>query len=62
LPVSFSGDGLYLISAEFSGGRPNLQYAPDGARIVQTDTACDAPDRQYLVLKNGERISPPPLE
>ena len=39
-----------------------LQYAPDGARIVQTDTACDAPDRQYLILKNGERVSPPPLE
>ena len=35
-----------------------LQYAPDGARIVQTDTACDAPDRQYLILKNGDRVSP----
>ena len=39
-----------------------LQYAPDGARVVQTDTACDAPDRQYLILKNGESVSPPPLE
>jgi phytanoyl-CoA hydroxylase len=39
-----------------------LQYAPDGARIVQTDTACDQPERQYLILKNGERVSPPLLE
>ena len=39
-----------------------LQYAPDGARIVQTDTPCDAPDRQYLILKDGERFSPPPLD
>jgi len=39
-----------------------LQYAPDGARIVQTDTPCDAPDRQYLILKEGDRVSPPPLE
>jgi phytanoyl-CoA hydroxylase len=39
-----------------------LQYAPDGARIVQTDTACDARDRQYLVLKDGENVPPPPLE
>src|SRR5208282_2000115 len=39
-----------------------LQYAPDGARVVQTDTACDQPERQYLILKNGERVSPPPLE
>jgi phytanoyl-CoA hydroxylase len=39
-----------------------LQYAPDGARVVQTDIACDAPDRQYLILKNGERVSPLPLE
>jgi len=28
-----------------------LQYAPDGARIAQTGTACNAPDRQYLILK-----------
>jgi phytanoyl-CoA hydroxylase len=39
-----------------------LQYAPDGARVVQNDTACDAPDRQYLILKDGERVSTPPLE
>jgi phytanoyl-CoA hydroxylase len=39
-----------------------LQYAPDGARIVQTDTPCDAPDRQYLILRDGERFSPPPLD
>lgn len=39
-----------------------LQYAPDGARIVQTDTRCDAPDRQYLILRNGEPVPPPPLE
>jgi ectoine hydroxylase-related dioxygenase (phytanoyl-CoA dioxygenase family) len=39
-----------------------LQYAPDGARIVQTDAVCDAPERQYLILKNGERVAPPPLE
>ncbi|MGH7925045.1 MAG: phytanoyl-CoA dioxygenase family protein [Candidatus Binatus sp.] len=39
-----------------------LQYAPDGARIVQTDTVCNDPDRQYLILKHGEYVSPPPLE
>jgi ectoine hydroxylase-related dioxygenase (phytanoyl-CoA dioxygenase family) len=39
-----------------------LQYAPDGARVVQTGALCDAPDRQYLILKNGERISPPPID
>jgi phytanoyl-CoA hydroxylase len=39
-----------------------LQYAPEGARIVQTDTPCDAPDRQYLILKDGERVSPAPLD
>jgi len=38
-----------------------LQYAPDGARVVQTDTPCDAPDRQYLILKSCEPVSPPPL-
>jgi ectoine hydroxylase-related dioxygenase (phytanoyl-CoA dioxygenase family) len=38
-----------------------LQYAPDGARVVQTDTLCNAPDRQYLILKNGEPVAPPPL-
>jgi ectoine hydroxylase-related dioxygenase (phytanoyl-CoA dioxygenase family) len=39
-----------------------LQYAPDGARVVQTGTLCDAPDRQYLILINGERISPPLID
>ena len=39
-----------------------LQYAPEGARVVQTDTLCNEPNRQYVILKNGERISPPPLE
>ena len=39
-----------------------LQYAPDGARVVQTDTPCNAPDRQYVILKSGDYISPPPLE
>jgi len=39
-----------------------LQYAPDGARIVQTDTLCDAPDRQYLIVKNGERVPPPAID
>jgi ectoine hydroxylase-related dioxygenase (phytanoyl-CoA dioxygenase family) len=39
-----------------------LQYAPDGARVVQTGALCDAPDRQYLILKNGEPVSPPPID
>jgi len=39
-----------------------LQYAPDGARVVQTGALCDASDRQYLILKNGEPVSPPPIE
>jgi phytanoyl-CoA hydroxylase len=39
-----------------------LQYAPDGARVLQTDTLCDAPDRQYLIVKNGERVPSPPLD
>src|SRR5262249_43584589 len=34
-----------------------LQYAPDGARIVESDTRCDAPDRQFLVLKDGRRVN-----
>jgi ectoine hydroxylase-related dioxygenase (phytanoyl-CoA dioxygenase family) len=38
-----------------------LQYAPDGARVVQTGALCDVPDRQYVILKNGEPISPPPF-
>ena len=39
-----------------------LQYAPEGARVVQTDTPCNEPNRQYVILKDGERIAPPPLE
>ncbi len=39
-----------------------LQYAPDGARVVQTGALCDAPERQYLILKNGQRVSPPPID
>ncbi|HVN64500.1 MAG TPA: phytanoyl-CoA dioxygenase family protein, partial [Candidatus Binataceae bacterium] len=38
-----------------------LQYAPDGARIVQQDTLCNDPGRQFLVLKDGKPIAPPPL-
>ena len=38
-----------------------LQYAPDGARAVQTDALCDAPDRQYPVLRGGRPVAPPPL-
>lgn len=38
-----------------------LQYAPDGARIVQQDTLCNAPDRQFSVLKDGKPVAPPPL-
>ena len=30
-----------------------LQYAPDGARVVETGALCDAPDRQYLIAKGG---------
>jgi ectoine hydroxylase-related dioxygenase (phytanoyl-CoA dioxygenase family) len=32
-----------------------LQYAPDGAQVIQDDTAvpCDAPERQFLVLEDG---------
>ncbi|MGH7780289.1 MAG: phytanoyl-CoA dioxygenase family protein [Candidatus Binataceae bacterium] len=38
-----------------------LQYAPDGARIVETNTPCTAPDRQYPILQAGERVTPPAL-
>lgn len=38
-----------------------LQYAPDGARVVETGAPCDAPDRQYLILKDDTRVPPPPL-
>ena len=52
-------NGFHLV---YSDLRESFCTWGDGARIVQTDTACDAPDRQYLILKNGDRISPPPLE
>ncbi len=38
-----------------------LQYAPDGARIVESGVRCDAPDRQYLILKDGKCVAPPRL-
>jgi ectoine hydroxylase-related dioxygenase (phytanoyl-CoA dioxygenase family) len=38
-----------------------LQYAPEGARVVETNTRCSAPDRQYVILRGGKRIPPPPL-
>ena len=38
-----------------------LQYAPDGARVVESNAPCDAPDRQYPILRNGERLAPPAL-
>lgn len=47
-----------------------LQYAPDGARIapatppsigVSPGALCDAPDRQYLILKDGRRVAPPAI-
>ena len=47
-----------------------LQYAPAGAEILRGDPAsgdaptretADAPDRQYPVLRAGERVEPPPL-
>jgi len=38
-----------------------LQYAPEGARIAETSTPCDAPGRQYFVLRDGERVAPPAL-
>jgi phytanoyl-CoA hydroxylase len=36
-----------------------LQYAPDGARVVETGAMCDAPDRQFPILKGGERVPQP---
>lgn len=38
-----------------------LQYAPDGARIEVSGVRCDAPDRQYLILRNGERVASQPI-
>jgi ectoine hydroxylase-related dioxygenase (phytanoyl-CoA dioxygenase family) len=36
-----------------------LQYAPDGARVVETGAACDALDRQYVILENGNGVPSP---
>jgi len=38
-----------------------LQYAPDGARVVESNTLCNAPDRQYFVMRGGERMAPPAI-
>ena len=38
-----------------------LQYAPDGARVAESNTLCNAPDRQYFVLRGGERVAPPAI-
>jgi ectoine hydroxylase-related dioxygenase (phytanoyl-CoA dioxygenase family) len=38
-----------------------LQYAPDGARVVESNAPCNAPDRQYFVVRGGTRVAPPPL-
>jgi ectoine hydroxylase-related dioxygenase (phytanoyl-CoA dioxygenase family) len=38
-----------------------LQYAPDGARVAETNAPCNVPDRQYFILRHGARVAPPPL-
>jgi phytanoyl-CoA hydroxylase len=38
-----------------------LQYAPEGARVMPAGTACAAPDRQFIILKDGRRVPPPDL-
>jgi ectoine hydroxylase-related dioxygenase (phytanoyl-CoA dioxygenase family) len=42
-----------------------VQFAPDGAAVSgpgpATEGLQDDPDRQYLVLRDGEPVSPPPL-
>jgi ectoine hydroxylase-related dioxygenase (phytanoyl-CoA dioxygenase family) len=42
-----------------------VQYAPDGAVVTGPGAASggrqDDPDRQYLVLRGGEPVSPPPM-
>lgn len=38
-----------------------LQYAPDGALVAGTNTPCTAPDRQYVILRDGARVAPPRL-
>jgi ectoine hydroxylase-related dioxygenase (phytanoyl-CoA dioxygenase family) len=40
-----------------------VQFAPDGAEVLGADgsrTRCDAPDRQFLVLRGGEAAALPP--
>jgi phytanoyl-CoA hydroxylase len=48
-----------------------LQYAPDGAEALRGDpergapvarVACDEPDRQYVVLRDGHVVAPPPFQ
>jgi hypothetical protein len=39
-----------------------LGCTPDGPRVVHNVTACEALDRQYLILKAENRVSPPPLK
>jgi ectoine hydroxylase-related dioxygenase (phytanoyl-CoA dioxygenase family) len=39
-----------------------VQFAPDGAELLGGDGSrarCDAPDRQFLVLRGGEAVPPP---
>ncbi len=39
-----------------------VQYAPEGAEVVGADgtrARCDAPDRQFPVLRGGEAVAPP---
>ena len=38
-----------------------LQYAPDGARYLNPPALCNDEGRQYLVVKDGKRVTPPPL-
>jgi len=38
-----------------------LQYAPDGARVMPSAIECNAPDRQFSILKDGDRVPPPDL-
>jgi ectoine hydroxylase-related dioxygenase (phytanoyl-CoA dioxygenase family) len=38
-----------------------LQYAPEGAIVAATGAPCNEPTRQYLILKDGRRVPPPPF-
>ncbi len=38
-----------------------LQYAPEGALVAASGALCNDPARQYLILKDGRRVPPPPL-